>query len=75
MRKKGWGILIFLPLCLASCASPLRMTGYGSGGTPTQSIEMYDASGKHVGYGKIQNGTVELYKPNSSRMGYGKTGR
>ena len=47
----------------------------GPAGQPSQTIEFYDASGRHTGYGKVQGGTVELFNADSSRTGFGKTGR
>ena len=47
----------------------------GSGGQPSQTIEFYDAAGRHTGYGKVQGGTVELFNADSSRAGFGKVGR
>ena len=47
----------------------------GPAGQPSQTIEFYDASGRHTGYGKVQGGTVELFNADSSRAGFGKTGR
>lgn len=42
------------------------------GSAPSQTIEFYDASGKHVGYGKVQGGTVEFFNTDSSRAGFGR---
>lgn len=57
---------------LAACAPlPGTQIGYGTS-SPSQTIELYDASGKHIGYGKAQGGTVELYTPSGTRLGYGK---
>lgn len=39
-----------------------------------QTIEFRDASGRNVGYGKVQGGTVEFFNSDSSRAGYGKIG-
>ena len=47
----------------------------GSGGSPSQTIEFYDAGGKHIGYGVIRGGTVDVYKANGSRAGYGSVTR
>lgn len=46
-----------------------------TGGPPSQTIEVYDASGKHVGYSKVQGGTAEFFNADSSRAGFGKIGR
>ena len=74
-----WILLGVLALLLAmwwlsGCvATP---AGYvGSGGQPPQTIELYDAAGRRVGYGKVQGGTVELFNHDSSRAGSGKVGR
>ena len=72
----GWALLIGLLLAawlVSGCvAAP---GGYvGTGGQPS-TIEFYDASGRHTGYGKIQGGSVELFNPDSSRRGFGKIGR
>lgn len=45
------------------------------GGTSSQTTEYYDASGRHVGYGKVQGGAVEFFNPDGSRAGFGKAGR
>jgi len=45
------------------------------GSAPSQTIEFYDASGKHVGYGKVQGGTAEFFNADGSRTGFGKVGR
>lgn len=42
---------------------------------PSQTIEFYDASGKHVGYGKVQGGTAEYFNADGSRAGFGRVGR
>lgn len=42
---------------------------------PSQTIELYDAAGRHTGYGKVQGGSIELFNPDSSRAGSGKIGR
>ena len=44
-------------------------------GTPSQTIEFRDASGRNVGYGKVQGGTAEFFNADSSRAGFGRTGR
>ncbi|MDE2483854.1 MAG: hypothetical protein KGL32_01210 [candidate division NC10 bacterium] len=46
-----------------------------SGSGPSQTIEFRDASGRNVGYGKVQGGTVEFFNPDSSRAGFGRLGR
>lgn len=46
-----------------------------AGGPLSQTIETYDASGKHLGYGKVQGGTAEFFNADSSRAGFGRTGR
>lgn len=45
------------------------------GSEPSQTIESYDASGKHVGYGKAQGGTAELFNADGSRAWFGRLGR
>ncbi|MDE2058882.1 MAG: DUF4236 domain-containing protein [candidate division NC10 bacterium] len=45
------------------------------GSAPSQTIEFYDAGGKHVGYGKVQGGTAEFFNTDGSRTGSGKVGR
>ena len=45
----------------------------GSGGSPSQTIEFYDAGGKHVGYGVYRGGTLDIYNADGSRAGYGST--
>ena len=47
-------------------------TGGGSM-TPSQTIEFYDAGGKHVGYGVYRGGTLDIYNADGSRAGYGST--
>jgi len=47
----------------------------GSGGSPSQTIEFYDAGGKHIGYGVYRGGTVDIYNADGSRAGYGSTKR
>jgi len=41
-------------------------------GTLSQTIEFYDASGQHLGYGVRSGGAVNFYGPDGSRLGYGK---
>jgi hypothetical protein len=43
-----------------------------AGGAPSQTIEFYDASGRHLGYGRIQGGGVEFYNMDGSRAGFGR---
>ncbi|PTL37268.1 hypothetical protein CLG94_00020 [Candidatus Methylomirabilis limnetica] len=43
------------------------------GGAPSQTIEFYDAGGRHVGYGKVQGGTAEFFNADGSRAGFGKS--
>lgn len=62
--------LLSVALLSSACAHPVSPASYG-GGAPTQTLELYDASGRHIGYGKVQGGTLELYKPDGSRTGYG----
>lgn len=38
----------------------------------SQTIEFYDAGGRHIGYGKVQGGTIEFFNVDSSRAGYGR---
>jgi hypothetical protein len=80
-----------LTLFLSSCGFPawrnqaLREVAEGRwrvdpeqvplGSAPSQTIEVFDASGRHVGYGKVQGGTVEFFNANSSRAGFGRLGR
>ena len=40
--------------------------------TPPQTIELFNADGRHVGYGKVQGGTVDLFNADSSRAGHGR---
>ena len=47
----------------------------GPSGQPSQTIELYDASGRHTGYGRVQGGTVDLFNADSSRAGFGRRGR
>jgi len=47
----------------------------GGGGTPSQTIEFYDAGGKHIGYGVYRGGTLDIYKADGTRAGYGSTKR
>jgi len=42
------------------------------GSAPSQTIEFYDAAGRHLGYGKVQGGAVEFFNADSSRAGFGK---
>lgn len=44
-------------------------------GTPSQTIEFRDASGRSMGYGRVQGGTAEFFNPDGSRTGFGKVGR
>ena len=46
-----------------------------AGSTSSQTVEFYDAGGKHLGYGKTQGGSMEFFNVNSSRAGFGKIGR
>jgi len=80
-----------LPLFLSACGFPawrdqaLREVAEGRwhvnpeqvppGSAPSQIIEFYDASGKHVGYGKVQGGTAEFFNADGGRAGFGKVGR
>lgn len=80
-----------LPLFLSACSFPawrdqaLRDVAEGRwhvnpeqvppGTGPSQTIEVYDAGGKHVGYGKVQGGTAEFFNVDGSRAGSGKVGR
>ena len=73
----GWLLLIGALLVvwwLSGCvATP---AGYvGTSWQPSQTIELYDAAGRHVGYGKVQGGAVELFNRDSSRAGFGKVWR
>lgn len=71
-----WTFLIILGLMLTAwLLSGCVALEPGYGGQPSQTIEFYDASGRHTGYGKVQGGSVEFFNPNSSRSGFGKTGR
>lgn len=45
------------------------------GSAPSQTIEFYDAGGKHLGYGKVQGGTAEFFNADGSRVGFSKVGR
>ncbi len=45
------------------------------GGQGSQTIDLFDASGRHLGYGKVQDGTVEFFNADSSRAGFGRLGR
>lgn len=45
------------------------------GGASSQTIEFYDSSGRHLGYGKVQGGAVDFFNLDSSRAGFGKGGR
>ncbi len=38
----------------------------GPSGTPSQTVQFYDAGGRHVGYGVISGGTVNVYGPDGS---------
>ncbi|MBI2884185.1 MAG: DUF4236 domain-containing protein [Candidatus Methylomirabilis oxyfera] len=83
--------LILLILWLSACGFPawrdqaLRDVAEGrwhvdpaqvpASGTSSQTIEFRDASGRNVGYGRVQGGTVEFFNPDSSRAGFGKVGR
>jgi len=44
----------------------------GTGGSRSQTIEFYDAGGRHVGYAVISGGTANFYAPDGSRVGYGR---
>lgn len=63
-------LLLSVALLSSACAYPVNQANYGSM-PAAQTIELYDASGRHIGYGKVQGGTLELYKPDGSRTGYG----
>ncbi|GEM_PF-3565277 len=66
-----WLLLsVSVALLSSACAYPVSSASYG-GRPPAQTIELYDASRRHIGYGKVQGGTLELYKPDGSRAGYG----
>ena len=71
--------LICLPLAgflfLAGCATVPPSTQAVGTFQPSQTIELYDASGRHTGYGKVQGGSIELFNPDSSRSGSGRIGR
>ena len=71
--------LICLPLAgfllLAGCATVPPSTQAVGTSQPSQTIELYDASGRHIGYGKVQGGSIELFNPDSSRAGSGRIGR
>lgn len=58
-------------LLLTACTYPIRPEPISPGRPAVQTFELYDASGRHIGYGKVQGGTLELYKPDGSRAGYG----
>lgn len=42
------------------------------GSAPSQTIEFYDASGRHLGYGMNRGGSVEFFNTDSSRAGFGR---
>jgi len=62
-------LLLSVALLSSACAYPVSPGGYGR--PATQTIEFFDAAGRHTGYGKVQGGALELYKPDGSRAGYG----
>ena len=49
--------------------------GITSGGQPSTRFEVYDAGGRHLGYGTIQGGAAQFYNVDGSRMGTGRIGR
>ncbi len=51
-------------------ANPGQIPASSSG--PSQTVEFYNASGRHVGYGVIGGETVDFYRADGSRAGYGK---
>ena len=64
---------VMICVWLAGCAAqPWHSDPIGSTGQPSQTIEFYDASGRHTGYGRVQGGTVDLFNADSSRRGYGR---
>ena len=87
-ERKTVGVAILLLVSLTACGFPAWrdqtyrdvMAGrlqvdpaqVGSAGQPSQTIEFYDASGRHTGYGKVQDGTVDLFNADSSRAGVGR---
>lgn len=60
---------------LSGCAAVPPSTQAVGTYQPSQTIELYDAGGRHIGYGKVQGGSIELFNPDSSRAGSGKIGR
>lgn len=45
------------------------------GSAPSQTVEFYDAGGRHLGYGKVQGGSIELFNASGVRAGYGRLSR
>lgn len=70
LALSGLGLAAWL---LSGCTVPMQSYGYSN--QSSQTVEFYDTSGRHTGYGKIQGGNIELFNPNSSRQGFGKMGR
>lgn len=60
---------------LSGCATISQSTQAVGTSQPSQIIEFYDASGRHLGYGKVQGGAVEFFNVDGSRRGFGKAGR
>lgn len=58
-------------------ADRLRMdySRIGAGGSGSETIEFYDAGGRHTGYGVIRGGSIDLYHADGSRAGYGRAWR
>lgn len=38
----------------------------------SQTVEFYDPSGSHIGYGKTQGGSIEFFNNESNRTGFGR---
>lgn len=80
-------LLILLTPLVCGCTFPAwrdqvyadLMTGrlrldYGSigpVGSRSETVELYGADGRRLGYGRVSGGTLDLYDAGSRRIGYG----
>jgi hypothetical protein len=84
----GFRVFLLLCACvLSGCSFPawrdramadlmagrIRPPGPSTGtGTPSQTIEFYDRSGQHLGYGVSRGGAVDVYGADGSRKGFAR---
>jgi hypothetical protein len=83
--------LILLTLWLSGCGFPARRdqtlrdvaearwhvdpAQVSPGRASSQTIEFFDASGRHTGYGILRGGTIERFNIDGSRAGFGRSRR